>query len=236
LNDLTLMEIHTAALFNHDEAGRITSTNDGDPPGIAPRLYLGRTREGNVWRFRDDVPDEMVAELTGILETEPAAIDRRQPPATLPRLQDTMSRIGCEKNAHMGPAFQFPARLPEPTGVETIEASNIEIVQEQFPDHYPWLADEFSIRRPIAAVIRDGVAVSICFSARLTCEAAEAGVDTAPAHRGQGLAVSVVAVWADAIRRMNRIPLYSTSWDNLSSQRVASKLGLVMYGSELSLG
>jgi RimJ/RimL family protein N-acetyltransferase len=136
----------------------------------------------------------------------------------------------------MGPAFQFPAQLPEAAGVEMIEMSNVEIVQEHFPDHYPWLADEFSIRQPISAIIRNDVAVSICYSARLTPAAAEAGVDTATAHRGQGFAVSVVAAWAEAIRRMDRIPLYSTSWDNIASQRVARKLGLIMYGAELSLG
>jgi hypothetical protein len=182
------------------------------------------------------VPDQLVAELALILETEPTTIDLWQPPATLSRLQGKLTKIGFEENAHMGPAFRFPAHLPQATGVEILEMANIEIVQEHFPDHYPWLADEFNIRRPIAAIVRDGVAVSICFSARLTSDAAEAGVDTATAHRGQGSAVSVVAAWADAIRRMDRLPLYSTSWDNLASQRVASKLGLVMYGSELSLG
>jgi RimJ/RimL family protein N-acetyltransferase len=154
---------------------------------------------------------------------------------TLPRLQDILTKFGCEESAHMGPAFRFPARLPEPTDVVMLDVANIETVQEYFPDHYPWLADEFNIRQPIAAIVRNDAAVSICYSARLTPAAAEAGVDTEPAHRGQGLAVSVVAAWAEAIRRMDRIPLYSTSWDNLASQRVAAKLGLLMYGSELSL-
>ncbi|HZS91689.1 MAG TPA: GNAT family N-acetyltransferase, partial [Chloroflexota bacterium] len=46
---------------------------------------------------------------------------------------------------------------------------------------------------------------------------------------------AVVAGWARAIRASGRIPLYSTSWDNHASQAVARKLGLVQYGTDLSL-
>ena len=122
------MELHTAALFHHDDAGRITGTNDGEPPGIAPRLYLGRTREGDVWRFRNDLPDDLVAELTNILETKPTTIDLWQPPVALPRLQNILTKYGCEENAHMGPAVRFPTRLPESTDVVVLDVANIETV------------------------------------------------------------------------------------------------------------
>jgi hypothetical protein len=36
------------------------------------------------------------------------------------------------------------------------------------------------------------------------------------------------------VRRENRIPLYSTSWDNAASRGVARRLGLVLYGADLS--
>jgi len=229
------MEMQTAALFNHDDAGRITSTNDGEPPGIAPRLFLGRTRAGNVWRLRDDLPNALATELAGVLETEPTATDLRQPPATLARLRDFLTNDGSKESIYQGPAFQFPLELPEAPKVSMIHQSKMELVKEHFLGHYPWLVDEFNIRQPIAAIIRDGVAVSICFSARMTSEAAEAGVDTAPDFRGQGFAPQVVSAWAEGVRRLRRVPLYSTSWDNAASQRVANKLGLVMYGSDFYL-
>jgi GNAT superfamily N-acetyltransferase len=229
------MELQTAALFNHDDAGRITGTNDSEPPGIAPRLFLGRTREGNVWRLRDDLPNALAAELAGVLESEPTASDLRQPPATLARLGECLSRHGSIESIYQGPAYQFPPELSEAPEVRLILRSNVELVKEHFPGHYPWLVDEFNIRQPIAAIIRDGVAVSICFSARMTSEAAEAGVDTAPDFRGQGFAVQVVSAWAEGVRRLGRVPLYSTSWDNTASQRVANKLGLIMYGADMSL-
>jgi hypothetical protein len=229
------MELHTAALFLHDERGRITGTNDGEPPGVAPWLYLGRTREGNVWRFRDDLPNDLVAELTDILETEPATNDLRLPPATLSRLGETLARIGPAESVDMGPAFHFPDEIPEVKNVVVIDRSHIDLVKERFPDHCPWLSDQFDIRQPITAVVRDGVAVSIGYSARMTPDAAEAGVDTAEEFRGQGFASAVTLAWAAAIRRMGRVPLYSTSWDNVASLRVANKLGLMIYGAELSI-
>ncbi|MGH2617528.1 MAG: GNAT family N-acetyltransferase, partial [Thermomicrobiales bacterium] len=41
--------------------------------------------------------------------------------------------------------------------------------------------------------------------------------------------------WAQAVRQEGRIPLYSTSWENLASQAVARKLGLVLYGVDLDI-
>jgi predicted GNAT family acetyltransferase len=97
-------------------------------------------------------------------------------------------------------------------------------------------AREFERREPYMAVIENGAAVSLGHSSRLTDQAAEAGVETVDAYRGRGYASAVVAGWARTIRATGRIPLYSTSWNNLASQGVARKLRLVQYGTDLSLG
>jgi predicted GNAT family acetyltransferase len=55
-------------------------------------------------------------------------------------------------------------------------------------------------------------------------------VETLPAARRRGHAVSVVAAWARAVKQIGALPLYSTSWDNVASQSVATKLGLSHFG------
>jgi predicted GNAT family acetyltransferase len=90
-------------------------------------------------------------------------------------------------------------------------------------------------RQPCLAIVDHGRLASLCYSARNTPVAAEAGVDTLEEFRGRGYAPAVVAAWARAVRREGRVPLYSTSWDNLASRSVARKLGLVMYGADFSI-
>ena len=88
-----------------------------------------------------------------------------------------------------------------------------------------------SVRSCVSAVVENGKAVSICHSARRSVDAEEAGVNTIPSHEGKGYGTAAVACWARIVKENGRIPLYSTSWDNTASQRVARKLGLRMYGS-----
>ena len=97
------------------------------------------------------------------------------------------------------------------------------------------LADELPWRLPCLALVVDGRLASLCFSSRNTPVAAEAGVNTLEEFRGRGYAPAVVAVWARAVRAEGCTPLYSTSWDNLASRSVAGKLGLVLYGADLSI-
>ena len=117
---------------------------------------------------------------------------------------------------------------PGPPDVIEVSPSTTHLLSPEFA----WLADELTVRHPVMAMVVDGMAVSVCFSARSTSAASEAGVETLPQHRGRRYAGAVTVAWADAVRRQGRIPLYSTSWTNHASCRVAARLGLIQYATD----
>lgn len=238
VSDLRLLQLQVDALFTHDPRGRILYLNE--PGGDrAPRFFLGRTREGNLWRCRDDVVEGTVRELARLASGEPVCDDLRAEPrnmaAFLAALRADRESASVEWQ-YAGPAYRFPDELPPVMATVTrLTRTDLHLLRLM-----PWDLDEtareFERYEPFMAVIEDGAAMSLCHSARLTDQAAEAGVETLKAYRGRGYATTVVAGWAYAIRATGRIPLYSTSWDNLASQAVARRLGLVQYGTDLSLG
>ncbi len=223
------MRIQASKLYLLDERNRMLAVNEPDPPP-APRLFLGRTLEGDIWLFRHDLPKPLNDTLETLLRAEPAATDLAQPPRCLAAVQAALAIDNGSSTIETGPAWRFPDDLPSPQhAVIPITAANEAVVRDVFPvlaDHLPW-------RQPCLAIVADGRLASICYSARNSIQAAEAGVDTLEPFRGRGYAASVAATWASAVRAEGRIPLYSTSWHNVASQSVARKLGLILYGEDL---
>jgi RimJ/RimL family protein N-acetyltransferase len=231
-SDKQLIEIQARVLFTHDANGRIVAINEPDGEA-APRFFLGRTTTGNLCRFRHDVPDDIVAELTALFNREPIPQDLRKPPLYLDAYQQILALHAPTGVAEHGPAYYFPEVITPPAGIATTRMThaNADVLQS----HFGWMIPVLHLMPPVYAVVQDGSAVAVCFSSRIPSVADEAGVNTVEAYRGRGYAVAVVASWANAIRGLGRTPLYSTRWDNLASQAVARKLGLVMYGDDLSL-
>ena len=234
--DSDLMQIHMAALYRHDERSRLLAVNEPGPPRpddpSPPRLYVGRSRAGHVWGFRHDLPESLVAELESMLAGEPVTADLSQPPRCLAALQAALVQHGPLTGTWSGPAWRFPDEIPASDyKVIAVTTANDDLVRSRFPG----LADDLPWRQPCLALLDDGRLASLCYSARNTPVAAEAGVDTLEEFRGRGYAPAVVAAWARAVRQEGRVPLYSTSWDNLASRSVARKLDLVLYGTDLSI-
>jgi RimJ/RimL family protein N-acetyltransferase len=241
ISDLHVLEIQADALFTHDSRGRIGYVNEPDGDR-APRFFFGRTKEGNLWRFRDDLTDDIVRQLDRLAADEPVQEDLRAEPRNLGAFLEVLRADRAIPSIEAGPAFRFPDELPAlsaPANVTRITRENSHVLRglgwDLDPSTLEISAQQLEERGPLLAVIVDGAAVSTCFCARLTTRAAEAGVETVEAYRGRGYAPAVAAAWAHAVRAMSRIPLYSTSWDNVASQAVARKLGLVLYGTDLSL-
>jgi RimJ/RimL family protein N-acetyltransferase len=231
-------ELHLRTGFVLNGAGRIESTREPGPrPGPLFALVRGATR--CAWAVRADVPDDLAHELDRLAREEPPAAELREPPLHAGRyLSLVANRIGsrrsgrAEVEATGGPAFWFPDGLAQPEGVVTVDD------ERRLTHHFRgWVPGEIAAgRAPVLAVIEEGHPVSVCFSARLSGAAAEAGVETAQAFRGRGFASRVATAWALATRASGRAPLYTTAWSNAASLAVARKLGLVGYASHWELG
>ena len=213
-------DLHLQTLFLFDSGGRIRATREPGPsPG--PRFALIRGPTSCAWAVRADLSQEHAAELDSLARAEPPAADPRAAPAYAERYK---SLAGGE--LYSGPAFTFPEAIDPPPA--TVLVNELQLLGRNFSG---WTAAEIQGRSPIVAVVEDGHAVSVCFCARRSSVAAEAGLETAVAFRGRGFGSHVAAAWALAVRASGRIPLYSTSWSNRASLSVARKLGLVAYAN-----
>ena len=177
------------------------------------------------WAVREDVPRELADELNGLAREEPPVSDLRQDPVHAERY-----KLLVNGRVDSGPAFTFPEVIAQPLGTVFIE--DIQVLGHHFSG---WKASEIPESTPIVAVVEEGYPVSVCFCARRSNAAAEAGLETAVAFRGRGLGPRVAAAWTLAIRASGRIPLYSTSWSNDASLAVARKMGLEAYASNWSI-
>ena len=211
--------------YDLSDSGRILRTREPMPrPG--PRFVLQRSSSDCAWALRSDVPEDLAAEVDRLAQDEPPANDFRVAPI---HAEEYLSLLGGQVD--WGPTFLFPAETEnQHEGVTPID--DLSLLQRNFSG---WTAAEIPQRLPIMAVLQGEHAVSVCFSARRSPVAAEAGLETAAAFRGRGLGPQVTAAWADAIRSLGLIPLYSTSWSNSASLSVARKLRLIEATSDWSL-
>ena len=227
-----LLDLHVAALFTQDEHGNLVATNDPEPDQVAaPRLYLGRGRSGAVLRFRRGMQESICAALRELAAPDLTANDPNSEPVNQAAMVELLATEQPIENIYFGPAFRFPDALVSPPEVIEISPSNTHLLSPEFA----WLADELTVRNPVMAVVVDGATASVCFSARSTPAASEAGVETLPEHRGRRYAGAVTVAWAAEVQSQGRIPLYSTSWTNHASRRVAARLGLIQYATDFHI-
>ena len=156
-----LMQIHVHALYVHDSRSRIVSVNDWNG-GTVPRFFLGITMQGSVWRFRQDLPEEICEELVSLCETEPFSLSEK------PKFESEYVRILAKhapvESRWFGPAFWFPNGVETPSEPLSIDASNSYLLEESMPD---WLPD-VPHQQPFMARSVSGQAVAVFASVRIT--------------------------------------------------------------------
>ena len=218
-------ELQLETLFVLEAARRIVATREPQAtPG--PLFSLIRSSAGCAWAVRTDVGIEVADELNFLARDEPPLSDLRDAPLHAQRYKSLLGG-----RVQSGPAFTFPLAISLPSGVVVVEDESL--LERHFRG---WVAGEIHAgRAPVMALVENGYPVSICFCARRSNVAAEAGVETAAKFRGRGFAPRVTAAWALAVRASGRIPLYSTDWSNESSLAVARKLRLEAFAADWSV-
>ncbi len=228
------MQLQAGALFTHTAAGRIRHVAEPGYPASellpAPRFFLGRTPAGNIWRLRDDIPDDLAAKLEHLCRTEPPLMPGQTEATIAPQVRCLLLPV----SEHRGPTYLLPAQPENPASTAILlTAENKHLLEAHFPTmlERPWQGRA----GPVAASLEGGQVVAVCTCSRYTAHAAEAGLETAEAFRGRGHAVAAASLWARAVQASGRLALYSTSWDNLASQRVAARLRATQYGEDWSV-
>ncbi|GGP15575.1 hypothetical protein GCM10011346_44100 [Oceanobacillus neutriphilus] len=132
-----------------------------------------------------------------------------------------------------GPAYVFPDKINKSSYSQIVQIThkNKDVLKSQFP----YTFEDFEYKQPCFVILEDNNIASICCSARKSAQADEASLFTKEAYRGKGYGVAVTNAWAREVQRQGRIPLYSTSWDNLASQSVAARLNLYLYGTDFHI-
>jgi hypothetical protein len=222
LSDLELMERHINVLFKNDESNRMTVVNE-PPYDVAPRIFIGSTRLGNVIRFSDTLDERLVKKLERVIDHD-TGVD-------IGAIIGVLSSDRQINHFWTGPSFYFPDVRDRTSKAIRITEINKKCLKQNFPRTY----EEFERRQPCFAIIENEKAVSVCCSARQTCEAAEASVATIENARGKNYALDVSNAWATELQNQGRTALYSTSLDNYASRSVARKLHLVQYGTDLHM-
>lgn len=222
-NQLELMKLQAEVLYTHDHAGRITTINEFMNQA-APRFFWGQTNAGRVLRFRDDVPDTLVYDILQLMDGEDSTV-------RLAKVINTLEKDKEISGFWIGPAYVFNKIVTDYTDATLVTEDNKYCLEPAFST----LLSELKFREPCFMVTENNMTVSVCFSARKTDKAAEAGVETLKGYRGKGHAMRVTSSWAQAISQSQRIPLYSTSWDNYSSLSIANRLHLHLYGTDISI-
>jgi hypothetical protein len=227
---LELMEMQARALFTYDKNNFICEINDMYH-APAPRFFMGRTLEGDVLRFRYDLPEGIIKRLKALIANEPMHDKVSIDSALLKKIKEILQEHQEIQKIQEGPAFSLLRPTSLPSGVVKITEDNVYLLKNSFD----YMLTELPNWEPCFVKFVEGNAASICFSSRIAEASHEAGVETLPRFRGNGYATEAVAVWASAIYKMNRIPTYSTSWENTASQSVARKLNCDLYGVDFSI-
>jgi GNAT acetyltransferase len=218
--------------WTRDDRGRLARVRE--PAGRpAPDLVVGVAEGGCCVAIGSEVSDQAAVELEVICREATPQSDSSHPPNAILQAQDLLRDACGPVDLSSGPCYVFPPNpsFESPATLVRSTDEDTSAAGDDIPPGSTWTRDEWRLLLagelgPWASAVVGGLVVSVCYSSRLAADGAEAGVWTHSDFRGKGHAAAVSAAWASLVTASGRQPFYSTSADNLSSQRVAARLGL----------
>ena len=208
-------------------------------------MFLAGCDAGNILRFRHDVTEKTLLEIEALTADEPHLAN---PDSTALHLDEYVDLLSAEMPVEQispGLIYHFPdgfsydhnVRLtvsgtPEGDRLLAALAADEGMPQTLLDLGFRIAAD---IWPPWCIALHEDEIASIGMTARLGPAGAESGVVTVPEFRGRGFAAAAVSGWASHPELQHRSLFYSTQSTNVSSQRVAARLGLRFLGASLRL-
>ncbi len=241
--DAQLLAIQFQTAFVFERSGRISTTNDtGRSP--APRFALSGCAFGNVCGVRADVTDHVAARLMDLAALGPPFIDQSSASRHVDRYIELLSRDALVPKPCLGVTYVLPNEIAYQHYVRLICSDSLEgqelratLAAQGVPAGLVEMGfvDVSEFWDPWCVALERGEVASVAFAARLSATGADVGVATSPRLRGKGYAAAATAGWARMPALRSRALFYSTDQTNISSQRVAARLGLRLLGASLAL-
>jgi len=238
-----LLEIDAATLFVFDASGRMLHENDPDR-SAAPRLFLSGCETGNLFRLRTDVDDDVAREIAALVAQEPPFAQPQAVPEFLDRYRALLSITAPVEQKNFGVMHLLPNGLAYEHDIQLVQQGTAKgdklfavLQRHGLPKAMVDMgfADVSHFWEPWCVAMEGDEIAAVAFAARLGDTGAALGLATMPAFRGRGFAAAVTAGWSCLPQLKNRTLIYSTTRDNLSSQRVIARLRLPYIGTSLRL-
>ena len=136
------METVANTLFTYDQSGRMLQVNEPDGD-IAPRFFLGRSGERNLWRVRHDMPHDVVQQLDALCRQEPVTDTWTTPPTQFDALCSVLEAHTPIRDIYRGPEYAFPdetlSTSPAHIPVHRLAASDADCLRPHFAYLIPML-------------------------------------------------------------------------------------------------
>jgi hypothetical protein len=241
MNDCELLALQTSTIFVLADNGWILRSNAPDRHA-GPRLYLAGSNSGNVVRLRNDVGQDIAGAIERLAAREPMLDAPDSTPVHLDHYLRLLSQHGSMAICRPGLIWTFPETLRHVrpalliiSGTRSGDALLARYATEGIPGALvaAGFVDTSHFWEPWCVALDGQEIASIAFTPGLSPGAAETGVHTMPAFRRRGFGAAAVAGWAKHPQLVGRALFYSTDRENVSSQRVAARLGLRFIGARL---